>query len=72
MADQLILRALDGSPEAERILGEFEQRTGLRPDVQGADRCYELHDSDHHARIIQTLTAIDPSWTDHLGLRMPG
>ena len=72
MADLVILHALDGSSEAERIVGDFEQRTGLKPDVRGDDRYYEVHDNDHRERIVQTLTAIDPSWTDHVGLKWPG
>jgi hypothetical protein len=72
MADLLILRALDGSGDAERILDEFEQRTGLAPDVRDDGRYYELHGEEHRTHIVQTLTEIDPGWTDHLGFKLPG
>lgn len=72
MADQVILQTLAASAEAERILDEFERRTGLRSDARGDGRHYELHDEDHRTKIVQTLTEIDPGWTDHLGLKLPG
>ncbi len=71
MAGQIILEKLDRSPEADRILDEFESRTGLHADVQDDVRYYELHDEEHQTRIVQTLTDIDPAWTDHLGFRLP-
>jgi hypothetical protein len=72
VADQIILQKLDGSAEGDRILDEFERRTGLRADVQDDGRSYELHDEDHRTRIVQTLTEIAPAWTDHLGFKLPG
>jgi hypothetical protein len=72
VAEQIILNTLDGSAEADRILEEFERRTGLEPDVRDDARCYELHDEDHRTRIVQTLTEIEPRWTDHLGFTLPG
>lgn len=72
MADQIILQKLDGSTQADRILDEFEQRTGLHSDVQDDGRAYELHGEDHRTRIVQTLTDIEAGWTDHLGLKLPG
>ncbi len=72
MADQIILQKLDGSDDAERILDEFEQRTGLQADISDDGRVYELHDEDHRTKIVQTLTDIEPSWTDHLGFKLPG
>jgi hypothetical protein len=73
MADHvIILHVLDDTPDAERILGEFERRTGLAPEVQGDDRYYEMHDGLHRERIVHTLTAIDARWTDHIGVKIPG
>ncbi len=72
VADQIILRKLDGSAEADLILDEFERLTGLAADVQDDDRYYELHDEEHRTRIVQTLTEIDARWTDHLGFKLPG
>jgi hypothetical protein len=72
VADQIILQKLDSSAEADRILDEFERRTGLRADVQEDGRSYALHDEDHRTQIVQTLTQIAPRWTDHLGFKLPG
>ena len=72
MAHLVILHALDSTADADRILAEFERRTGLEADARGDDRYYELHDEDHRERIVQTLTDIDASWTDHIGLKLPG
>ena len=72
MTHLVILHPLDGSSDADRILEEFERRTGLEPGERGADRYYELHDEDHRERIVRTLTEIDPRWTDHVGFRIPG
>ncbi len=71
MADHVILRPLDGSPDAARILDEFESRTGLIAEAHGDGRLYGLYGPDHQKDIVQTLTAIDPAWTDHIGLKLP-
>lgn len=71
MAGQIIIQKLDASEQADRILDEFESRTGLRGDVEDDARYYELHDEEHRKQIVQTLTDIDPGWTDHLGFRLP-
>jgi hypothetical protein len=72
MANPIILTPLDESPDAERILDAFEQRTGLDADRRASGRFYELDDDEHRQRIVQTLTDIDERWTDHVGLRDPG
>ena len=71
MADHVILRPLDGSPDAHRILDEFESRTGLISEPHGDGRLYRLRGPDHQKQIVQELTEIDPAWTDHVGLRFP-
>ena len=71
MADHVILRPLDGSDDAARILDEFESRTGLISEPHGDGRLYGLHGADHQKHIVQTLTEIDARWTDHVGLRFP-
>jgi hypothetical protein len=71
VADQIIIQKLDGSAEAERILDEFERRTGLHPDARDDGRAYALQGDDHRTRIVQTLTEIAPGWTDHLGFKLP-
>ena len=71
MADHVILRVLDDSPDAARILDEFESRTGLISEAHGDGRLYGLRGPDHQKDIVQTLTAIDAGWTDHVGLKLP-
>lgn len=71
MADNVILRPLDGSSDADRILDEFESRTGLISEAHGDGRLYGLRGPDHQKQIVQELTEIDPAWTDHVGLRFP-
>jgi hypothetical protein len=71
MADHIILRPLDGSSDAAAILDEFESRTGLISEPHGDGRLYGLRGPDHQKDIVQTLTAIDADWTDHLGLKLP-
>jgi hypothetical protein len=71
MASHVILRPIGGSPDALRILDEFESRTGLISEARGDDRLYGLHGPDHRKDIIQTLTEIDRAWTEHVGLRFP-
>ncbi len=72
MADVLILTSLDGSPRAEQILDAFEQRTGLRGEATSQGRLYDLSVVEHEVEVVQTLTAIDPAWTDRVGLQDPG
>jgi hypothetical protein len=71
MADHVILRPLDGSADAIRILDEFESRTGLHAEPHGDGRLYELHGAGHQTHIIQALNEIDRAWTEHVGLRFP-
>ena len=72
MADEVILQVVGSSSEAERILAEFGRRTGLHAEARGDGSHYELHGAEHGTKIIQTLNEIDASWTDHIGLKMPG
>jgi hypothetical protein len=72
MADTITFLPKDD--EGERILDEFEQQTDLEAEA-GADgdaaRVYPLEGSDHQTEIVQTLTDIDPEWTQHIALEMP-
>jgi hypothetical protein len=53
--------------EADRILDAFEARTGLEPEESADDtRTYPLEGEDHKVDIVQTLTAIDQHWPEHL------
>ena len=71
MADHVILRALDGSDDAQRILDEFERRTHLHAEPHGDGVLYEVHGAEHQTHIVQTLNEIDAGWTAHVGLRFP-
>ena len=71
MADHVILRPLDGSDDAIRILDEFEARTRLHAEPHGDGRLYALHGAEHATHIVQTLNEIDAAWTEHVGLRFP-
>lgn len=71
MAEHVILQALGRSAEGERILDEFERRTGLEPDMRDDVRYYELRNDERRTRIVRTLTEIDAGWTDHVGFKLP-
>jgi len=71
MADHVILRPLDGSSDAGRILDAFEDRTGLQAEPHGDGRLYQLHGPEHQTHIVQTLNEIDAGWTEHIGLGFP-
>jgi len=71
MSEQVILWAHRRSTEGERILDEFQRRTGLEPDVRDDVRYYELRGDAHRTPIVQTLTDIDARWTAHVGLKLP-
>ena len=72
MADPIILTKLDDSADADRILDEFEQRTGLTSEQRDDGRYFALDDArDHEVEVVQTLTEIDERWTDHVGVKDP-
>jgi hypothetical protein len=58
--------------DAERILDEFEERTGLASETSEDDtRVFPLNGEDHGVDVVQTLTDIDARWTDHLAVQAP-
>lgn len=72
MADTITFLPKDD--EGERILDEFEQQTDLEAtsgDDDDAARVYALEGDDHQVEIVQTLTDIDPKWSEHIALEMP-
>jgi hypothetical protein len=70
MADTLILIPQDD--EAERILDEFEEQTGLEPEEGEKDaRVYPLDGEDHRVEVVQALTDIDEDWSEHVTLGSP-
>lgn len=68
MADQIILTKLDD--DADRILDEFEEQTGLHGDDEGDRRRFDTA-GKHDIDVVQTLTDIDESWTEHVGVADP-
>ena len=59
--------------DGEKILDEFEVRTGLEPEETGDDdeRIYPLEGEDHRIEIVETLDDIDAEWTHHVSLGSP-
>lgn len=71
MADRIILLPRGDEASAQQIIDEFEQRTGLeRNEIDGGTE-FEIGPDDHGVQVVQTLTDIDPEWTDHLELGDP-
>jgi hypothetical protein len=70
MADTIILIPKDD--DAERILAEFEERTGLEPETGDDDeRIYPIEGDDHRIEIVETLDDIDTEWPKHVALGSP-
>jgi hypothetical protein len=70
MADTITLIPQDD--DAEKILDEFEVRTGLEAEVGDDDeRIYPIEGEDHRIDIIETLDDIDPEWPRHVALGSP-
>lgn len=71
MADTITFLPKDD--DGERILDEFEQQTDLEATPGGDEsaRVYALEGDDHQTEIVQTLTDIDPEWSQHIALQMP-
>ena len=71
MADTITFLPKDD--DGERILDEFEQQTDLEATTGDDDsaRVYALEGDDHKIEIVQTLTDIDPEWSQHIALEMP-
>ena len=45
----------------------------LSPDAEadGEARVYPIEGDDHRIEIVQTLTDIDPEWSEHVAIEMP-
>ena len=71
MAERIVLLARGDESRAREIIDDFAQRTGLEPrDVDGGVE-FPLSGDDHQVPVVQTLTEIDPGWTDHLAIGDP-
>ncbi len=73
MADRLILRPKGDTSEAQRIVDAFAAETGLVPvPTSVGDIEFPLDSPEEHAvPVVQTLTAIDADWAEHLELGDP-
>jgi hypothetical protein len=71
MADTITLIAQDD--DAEAILDEFEERTGLQREESDDDetRVYAIEGEDHRIEIVETLDEIDEHWPQHVALGSP-
>ena len=70
MASEIILIPKDD--DGERILDQFEERTGLEPELGDEDeRVYPIEGDDHRIEIVETLDDINTDWTKHLALGQP-
>jgi hypothetical protein len=72
MADRLIL-VPQGDPEAaQRIIDAFAEETGLTPEpaAEGGTE-FALRGEDHEIKVVQTLTGIDPDWSQRVALGDP-
>jgi hypothetical protein len=71
MASTIILISQDD--DGEKILDQFEERTGLEPEKGDDDeRIYPIEGDDHRIEIVETLDDIDTDWTKHVALGQPG
>jgi hypothetical protein len=71
MASQIILIPQDD--DGEKILDEFEERTGLEAEIGDEDeRIYPIEGDDHRIEIVETLDDIETEWTKHVALGQPG
>jgi hypothetical protein len=71
MAERIVLLTRGEGPRAREIIDSFAQRSGLEPrDVDGGVE-FPLSGDEHAVPVVQTLTEIDPGWTDHLALGDP-
>ena len=66
MPKTLIFRKLDG--QADRILDEFAQRTGLAERAGDDRRIFDFEGAGHDVDAYAVLEDIDGSWPQHVSL----
>jgi hypothetical protein len=71
MADRIVLLTRGDGARAHEIIDSFAQRSGLEPHEVDGGVEFPLSGDDHEVPVVQTLTEIDPGWTDHLALGEP-
>jgi hypothetical protein len=70
MASTIILISQDD--DGEKILDQFEERTGLEAEKGDDDeRIYPIEGDDHRIEIVETLDDIDTEWPKHVALGSP-
>jgi hypothetical protein len=72
IADQLVLEERGDSGRAQEIIRAFAERTRLSAETEGRRSVFTLGPDAHSVEVVQTLTEIDPEWTEHLALGDPG
>jgi hypothetical protein len=72
MADTVTLIPKGDADTAQEIIDAFAERTGLDHEQaeDGEGVVFDVSD-DHELEVVQTLTEIDPDWTDHLEVGQP-
>jgi hypothetical protein len=73
MADEVILLPIGPDEDRfEQIIGEFAARTGLESSpVEGGGARFPVAGVEHAVPVVQTLSEIDPDWSEHLALGDP-
>jgi len=71
MADQIVLLNLSDQDHAQDIIDEFGERTGLQGEEIEGGMTFTVDDDEHEIDVVETLTDIDPDWTDHVSLGDP-
>ncbi len=71
MADRIILLIRGDETRAQRIIEAFGERTGLTGRSVSGGTEFALGADDHRIQVVQTLTDIDRTWSDHVALGDP-
>jgi hypothetical protein len=69
MATSIILTKLDD--DADAIVKAFAEETGLSAEDRGDTWVFDIDGEEHEIDVVQTLTAIDEDWTEHVGFQDP-
>ena len=71
MADRIILLAAADSSQAQRIIDDFAEATGLERQPVDGGYAFSVSGAEHALHIIRTLNAIDLSWPTVIELGDP-
>jgi hypothetical protein len=67
----ILLRRRSEASRADEIVEEFARRTALNPQPVAGGTSFALQGDDHRIKVIETLTAIDRDWAQHLAVGEP-